>query len=144
MKTLLSILSTIVITTSAALAEGPAWGTDVSKAILQATKENKLGFILMGREACGNCQATKRMVNEGRVPVTADAFVTADINVDDAKARAEFERKFKKEKFGSTLPSVVITDSRGKALASYSGMKDAAALTALIDEAKKKAATVKK
>jgi hypothetical protein len=85
-------------------------------------------------------------VNEGKVPVTADTFVIADIDVDNAKSRAEFDRKFKKEKFSTTLPFVVITDNRGKALASYSGMKDAATLTSMIEEAKKKtaAAPVKK
>ena len=98
----------------------------------------------MGREACSNCQATKRLVNDGKVPVTAETFVIADINTDDAKSSAEFNKKFKKEQFGNTLPFVVITDSRGKALASYSGFKDAASLTAMIDEAKKKAAAAPK
>ncbi len=97
----------------------------------------------MGRENCGNCQATRKLVNESKVPVTAEMFVIADINVDDQKSRAEFDKKFKKEKFGSTLPFVVITDSKGKALASYNGFKDAATLTKMIEDAQKKAATAK-
>lgn len=125
------------------MAEVPKWGNDVSKAVSQAGREKKLGFILMGREACSNCQATKGLVNEGKVPVTADAFVIADINVDDQRAQAEFNKKFKKESFGNTLPFVVITDSKGKALASYSGFKDAATLTTMIEDAKKKAAVAK-
>ena len=143
MKTL-ALLCFALLFSGSAIAEAPAWANDVSKAISQAGKEKKLGFILMGREACGNCQATKKLVNDGAVPVTADTFVIADINVDDSKASAEFEKKFKKEKFGSTLPFVVITDSRGKALASYSGFKDAATLTAMIEEAKKKAGAAAK
>ncbi|MDB5694436.1 MAG: hypothetical protein JWO81_3499 [Alphaproteobacteria bacterium] len=122
-----------------AIADAPKWATDVSKAVSQAGKEKKLGFILLGRVACGNCQATRKLINEGKIPVTADTFVIADINVDDQRARAEFEKKFKKEKFGDTLPFVVITDSRGKALASYNGFKNAATLTLLVEDAKKKA-----
>ena len=143
MKTLV-LLCIALVFSSSAIAEAPAWANDVSKAISQAGKEKKLGFILMGREACGNCQATRKLVNEGTVPVTSDAFVIADINVDDPRASAEFEKKFKKEKFGSTLPLVVITDSHGKALASYNGFKDAATLTAMIEEAKKKAGATAK
>jgi glutaredoxin len=143
MKLLSNFIAVLVLATTA-FAEVPKWGTDVSKTISAASRDKKLGFILMGREACGNCQATRRLVNEGKVPVTADAFVIADINVDDPKSEAEFSRKFKKENFGNTLPYVVITDSRGKALASYSGFKDAATLTTMIDEAKKKAATAPK
>ena len=142
MKTLLTFLTTTLLVT-AAFATPPTWGKDVSKAISQTTKENKLGFILAGRENCSNCQATKKLVNEGKIAVTAETFVTAEINIDDARDYAEFERKFKKEKFGNTLPFVVITDSKGKALASFSGYKSATEISALIDEAKSKA-TVKK
>jgi thioredoxin-related protein len=130
--------------TTSAFAEAPKWGFDVSKAIMQAGKENKLTFILAGREGCGNCQATKKLVNEGKVPVTAEAFVAADIDVDNQKSQAEFDRKFKKAKFGTTLPFVVITDSKGKILASYSGMKSEADLTKIIEEAKSKTTAVKK
>lgn len=140
----LSIFIAALFLTTTAFAEAPKWGNDVSKAISAAGRDKKLGFILMGREACSNCQATRGLVNEGKVPVTADAFVIADINVDDQKASSEFTKKFKKEKFGDTLPFVVITDSKGKALASFSGYKDAASLTAMIDEAKKKAAALPK
>ena len=143
MKTLSLIAVAALAFSSAAFAEAPTWGTDVSKAISAAGKDKKMGFILMGRLACGNCQATKRLVNEGKVPVTPETFVIADIDVDNPKSSAEFEKKFKKEKFGNTLPYVVITDSRGKALASYSGYKDEATLTAMIEAAKKTAATAK-
>ena len=139
----LSIISAAILLTASAMAEAPKWGNDVSKAVSQAGREKKLGFILMGREACSNCQATRALVNEGKVPVTADAFVIADINVDDQRAQAEFNKKFKKESFGNTLPFVVITDSKGKALASYSGFKDATTLTTMLEDAKKKASVAK-
>ncbi len=142
MKYLPTLLVTITLIAQS-LAAPPTWGTDVSKAISQATKENKMGFILMGRENCGNCQATKKLINEGKVSVSAETFVVADINTDDARASAEFQRKFKKEKFGNTLPFVVITDAKGKPLASYSGYKSADDLNALVEEAKGKA-TAKK
>lgn len=143
MKTL-SILTIALTLTTSVFAEAPKWGTDVSKAVSAATREKKLGFILMGREACGNCQAVRRLVNEGKVPVNAETFVIADINVDDQRSQAEFDKKFKKEKFGNTLPFVVITDTKGKALASFSGAKDAESLTAMIEDAKKKAAAAPK
>ena len=120
-------------------ASPPTMLDDVSKALGKASKENKMAFILMGREACGNCQATKKLIKEEQVPVTEDTFVAADINVDDPRSSAEFNRKFKKEKFGSTLPFVVIADSKGKALASYSGFKSSADLKKLIEDAKSKA-----
>jgi thioredoxin-related protein len=138
MKTLFSILLSVVVSFAAA-AEDVKWAGDVSKAIAQAAKENKMTFILAGREACSNCQATRKMVNEGKVPVTAGAFVIADIDVDNPKSRAEFDRKFKKEKFGNMLPFVVVTDSHGKPVASYSGYKSADDLAKLIEEAKTKA-----
>ena len=137
MKPFLTLAALLVATT--VLASPPQWGTDVSKALSQAKKENKMGFILMGREACSNCQATKKMVNEEKVPVSADKFVIADINIDDARDRGEFEREFKKEKFGNMLPFVVITDAKGKPLASYSGYKSQADLTALVTDAAAKA-----
>jgi thioredoxin-related protein len=139
------ILLLLALSATFAFAEAPKWGADVSKAIMQAGKENKMTFILLGREACSNCQATRKLVNESKVPITPESFVIADIDVDNQKSRGEFDRKFKKENFGSTLPFVVLTDSKGKVLASYGGYKSAQDLTKLIDEAKTKAtAAVKK
>jgi predicted Rossmann fold nucleotide-binding protein DprA/Smf involved in DNA uptake len=141
MKTLIAALA---ILTTVTFAEAPKWGDDLSKTVHQATRENKLGFIVLGREQCGNCQATKRLVNEGKIPVTTDAFVIADLNIDDQKTQAEFMRKYKKLEFGSILPYVVVTDSRGKALAHASGFKGADHWTKVIEEAKAQAATAKK
>ena len=76
MKTLIAVLAVL---TTVAFAEAPKWGDDLSKTVHQATRENKLGFIVLGREQCGNCQATKRLVNDGKIPVTTDTFVIADL-----------------------------------------------------------------
>lgn len=139
MKTFIALAAFVILATSTAFSEAPTPGKDMSKAIHQATRENKMAFILMGRENCGNCNATKKMISEGKVPVTSDTFVMADINCDDERISADFNQKFSKEKFGNTLPFVVITDSKGKALASYSGYKSPADLTAIIEGAKAKA-----
>jgi hypothetical protein len=111
------------------------WNTDLGNALAQAKKENKMGFILLGREDCGNCQATKKLVSSGAVPVTVDKFVIADINTDDPVADAEFLQRFGRENFGDTLPFVVIIDSNGKVLAKYSGHKDEATLTRMVKAA---------
>ena len=139
MKTHILLLAAALVA-SPVLADAPAFQKDLMKTVHAATKENKMAFILLGREACGNCQATKKMVREGTIPVTADAFVAGDLNIDDNRVQADFMRKFAKEKFGSTLPFIVITDSHGKALASSSGYKSPEAWKTMIEEAKKKIA----
>lgn len=143
MKTLILSITAALIT-SPLFAEAPAFEKDLAKTIHAATKDNKMAFIVLGRAACGNCNATKAMVREGKIPVTTETFVAADLNIDDQRVQADFQRKYQKEKFGNTLPFVVITDSRGKALASSGGYKSPEAWTALIEEAKKKAAPAAK
>ena len=135
-----TLLLIATLAASPLLAEAPAFQNDMQKTVRTATKDNKMAFILLGREACGNCQATKTMIREGKIPVTTDSFVAADLNIDDQRVQAAFMQKFQKEKFGSTLPFVVITDSHGKALASSGGYKSPEAWSALIEEAKKKIA----
>ena len=144
MKATLAFLTVFSVFASISTAEPPKWGDDLSKTVSQARRENKLGFILMGRENCGNCKATKALVEQGKIPVTAETFVAADINIDDQKSQAEFMRKYKKLEFGSTLPFVVVTDSSGKALAHAGGFKGADHWTKVIEEAKAKTATTKK
>ena len=142
MKAFFSLLAAVLFG-SQAFAAPPVWGTDLSKAISQAGKENKLGLILVGRESCGNCQTTKKLINEGKVGVTAENFVVAELDSDNARVYEEFERKFKDEKFGDILPFVVITDSKGNPLASFSGLKSAEKITALVEGAKSKATATK-
>ncbi len=139
MKTPVFLLTLAALACSA-FAEPPKPLDDLRKTLSAAGKEQKMAFVLLGRPACGNCNATKAMIREGKIPVTADAYVMADLNTDDAKTQAEFTRKFSKETFGNTLPFVVVTDARGKALASSSGYKSAEQWTALLEEAKAKAA----
>ncbi len=139
MKTpLLALIATLI--TGPLFAEAPTFEKDLQKAVHAATKDNKMGFILLGREACANCNATKAMIREGKIPVTADTFVAADLNIDDRRVQTAFMQKYQKEKFGTTLPFVVITDSHGKALASSGGYKSAEAWNTLIEDAKKKTA----
>ena len=139
MKTSLLLLALLATLTGSALAQAPEPQTDLRKTLSAAAKDQKLAFILMGRPSCGNCNATKAMIREGKIPVTAAEYVMADLLVDDAKVEAEFMRKFSKEKFGNTLPFVVVTDAHGKALASSSGYKSPADWTTLLTEAKAKA-----
>lgn len=137
MKPLVSIAALLIMSTL--LASPPEWGTDLSKALAQAKSEHKLAFVLLGRESCGNCQATKELINGGKVPVSPEKFVIAEVNTDDPKADEAFLSKFGRDNFGDTLPFVAITDSNGKPLALYSGYKDKAALTKLINGAMAKA-----
>ena len=139
MKTPVFLL-TLAALASAAFAEAPKPLDDLRKTLTAAGKEQKMAFVLLGRPTCGNCNATKAMIKEGKISVTADAYVMADLNTNDAKTQAEFMRKFSKETFGNTLPFIVVTDARGKALASSSGYKSAEEWTTLLTEAKAKAA----
>jgi hypothetical protein len=138
MKTVLAFSAAALFALSA-FGEAPAPLTDLHKTLSAAAKDQKMAFILLGRPTCGNCNATKGMVRSGTIPVTSDSFVMADLNIDDAKTQGEFMRKYGKEKFGETLPFVVVTDARGKALASSGGMKGAAEWTTILTEAKAKA-----
>ena len=139
MKTPVFLLALAALA-SAAFAEAPKPLDDLRKTLTAAGKEQKMAFVLLGRPTCGNCNATKAMIKEGKIPVTADAYVMADLNIDDAKTQAEFMKKYSKETFGSTLPFIVVTDAKGKALASSGGYKSAEAWSTLIEDAKKKIA----
>ena len=139
MKTPLCLLALAAFACSA-FAEAPKPLVDLRKTLTAAGKEQKMAFILLGRPACSNCNATKGMIREGKIPVTADAYVMADLNIDDARTEADFMKKYGKEGFGNTLPFIVVTDARGKALASSSGYQSADAWTTLLAEAKAKAA----
>lgn len=133
------VLLALTFTATALLAEPPALQTDLRKTLTAASKDNKMGFILLGRPACGNCNMTKRLIKEGKIDVTAAEFVMADLNVDDEKTNAEFMRKYGKEKWGDMLPFIVVTDARGKALANSSGFRKAEDWNTLLAEAKTKA-----
>lgn len=139
MKQTFVLLTLLATFAGRSLAEPPPLQDDLRKTLSAASKDNKMGFILLGRPACGNCNATKKMINDGKIGVTAAEFVMADLNVDDARTNGEFMRKYGKEKWGDMLPFVVVTDSKGKALANSSGYKNAEQWNALLAEAKAKA-----
>jgi len=120
--------------------QAPEPMTDLYKALHAAATDRKLAFILLGRASCGNCNATKALITEGKIPVTDTDFVMADLNIDDARAEGEFMRKFGKEKFGCVLPFVVVTDSHGKVLAVSGGHRKVHQWRTLLEEAKNKAA----
>jgi len=135
------LLSTLLVAfTASALAEAPVPATDFNKTLSAAAKDQKLAFILLGRATCENCNATKAMIKQGKIGVTAADFVMGDLNVDDQRTQGEFMRRYGKEKFGDTLPFVVVTDSHGKLLASSGGYKDATKWNALLAEARSKVA----
>ena len=139
MKTPLFLLTLTALACSA-FAEAPKPLDDLRKTLSAAGKEQKMAFVLLGRPTCSNCNATKAMIREGKIPVTADAYVMGDLNIDDARTEAEFMKKYAKEDFGTTLPFIVVTDAPGKALASSGGYKNAEQWNALLAEAKTKAA----
>lgn len=92
---------------------------DIQQIISAARKDGKLAFIQMGREACGNCQALKKSIDSGAFDLPEKSFVRGEVNCDDPKVNAEFDRRFKVK--GDMLPFVAITDGKGKLLASSSG-----------------------
>ena len=140
MKTLILIPALLAVFAVGALAEAPPLITDIHKTLSAASKDQKLAFILLGRPTCGNCNATKAMIKDGKIDVTTADYVMGDLNVDDQRTEGEFMRRYGKEKFGDTLPFVVVTDSHGKLLVSSGGYKDAKKWNALLAEAKSKLA----
>ncbi|MEZ0255408.1 MAG: hypothetical protein ACAI37_09015 [Chthoniobacter sp.] len=138
MKKLLLVPALLATFVAGSLGEAPQPQTDFHKTLSSASKDQKLAFVLLGRPTCGNCNATKAMIKEGKIEVTSADYVMGDLNVDDQRTYAAFMQKYGKEDFGNTLPFVVVTDSKGKLLASSGGYKNAAKWNALLSEAKGK------
>ncbi len=118
-----------------ARAGGPEAATDLAQAMQTAKTEQKLLFVQLGREACGNCQALRRLIVARDVKLPSKEFVYADINIDDPKQRAVYGAAFKVE--GNMLPFVVIADAEGKQLASRSGFGNADDFETLIRDARR-------
>lgn len=133
-------LGALLACTASLMAQTPEPVKELHKALNAAAKEQKMAFILLGRASCANCNATKGMIHDGKIPVTATDYVMADLNIDDAKTEGDFMRKFGKEKFGEILPFVVVTDSHGKALASSGGYKKVDQWNTLLADARAKMA----
>ena len=91
----------------------------IDQALSAARKGDKLAFIQMGREGCGNCQALKKAIHSGSYELPEEEFVWIEVNCDDPKVNADFDRRFKVK--GDMLPFVAIANGKGKLLASSSG-----------------------
>jgi thioredoxin-related protein len=122
MKTLLA-LAALTIAFSITARAAAEYETDLNKAVAAASEQKKMMFVIYGREACGNCQATKQMIKSKQIKVSDSKFVLVDLNCDDKAVSAEFRKRFSAETFGNTLPFVVVADSSGNALASSGGYK---------------------
>lgn len=118
-------------------AKGPEAISDLGVALAKAKAEQKMLFVQYGREACGNCQALKKMIAEKDVRLAESKFVYADVNCDDAATSQAFKSKFKVE--GKTLPFVVIADPEGKQLAARTGYGSVKEWEELIKDAQRAA-----
>lgn len=136
MKTFLSSLCCLLLAT-AALAGGPDKITDLKSALETAQGSGKMLFVQYGREACGNCQALKGMIEKRQVRLSESKYVYADVNCDDSAASALFREKFKVS--GSTLPFVVVAAPDGTQLAARSGYGTADQYEDLLRDASKAA-----
>jgi predicted Rossmann fold nucleotide-binding protein DprA/Smf involved in DNA uptake len=126
--------------TAATFAAAPQPVTDFSRTLSIASKDQKLAFILLGRPACENCEATRTMIKEGKIAVTAADYVMADLNYDDPRTHDEFMRRYGKASFGNELPYVVVADAQGNLLASGSGALPAEKWNAILAKARRKLA----
>lgn len=115
--------------------------TTVDEAIELAKKENKMVFIQVGREACGNCQALKKAIKSGQYRLS-NKFIHVELSCDDAKVMGEFRKRFKVD--GGTLPFVAITDGEGNDLANGGGFLSKQQFDDLLEKAKKAAKPAKK
>ena len=109
--------------------------TDVTEALAKAKSENKLLFLQYGRDACSNCQALRAMVKSGKVRLSSQKFVYADVNCDDDATSKAFAEKFKVS--GNILPFVIVAAPDGTQLASRTGYGSEADFNKLIKDAEK-------
>lgn len=92
--------------------------TTVEGAIALAKAENKLVFIVLGREACENCQALKKSIRTREFRFS-NKYEWVEVSCDNAEELAAFRKHFKTE--GKILPFVAITDGAGNDLAHAGG-----------------------
>lgn len=109
--------------------------TSLSEALDVAARENKMLFVMFGRENCGNCRTLKSLLDKKTVRLSKSSFVVADLNCDDPETSRLFREKFQVE--GSTLPFVVIAKPTGEQVASRSGFGNAADFNELIRKARR-------
>ncbi|MFA6288104.1 MAG: thioredoxin family protein [Opitutaceae bacterium] len=114
--------------------------TDLPAAIATASKENKLIFIKYGREACGNCQSLKRLINERKVKLFDSEFVLVDLDCDNKDVARLFNGKYRALLGDArTLPFVVVAKPDGTPVAAIASYQDAGEYNKFIIDAKKKA-----
>jgi hypothetical protein len=90
------------------------------EAALQKSRSGGLPlFIMYGREACGNCEVLKEMIEKKDLNLNDPAFVIADINCDDEQEGPKFKKAYKIE--GKALPFVVIASPTGELIESRTG-----------------------
>ncbi|MDF3058134.1 MAG: Thioredoxin-like [Rariglobus sp.] len=118
--------------------------TSLPTAIETASKDNKLIFITYGREACGNCQSLKKLINERKVKLFDSEFVLVDLDCDDKAVAREFYGKYRSLLTDAkTLPFVIVAKSDGTPVAAITSYKDAGAYNKFIMDAKKQANAAK-
>jgi hypothetical protein len=139
MKVIPALVATFAILTAPVFAKAPKPLTDLNKTLSTAAKDHKMTFVLLGRAECGNCQETKEMVRDAKIPVTEADYVMANLDADNQKVQDEFLGKYGETAFGTTLPFVVVTDEHGTILARSGGLKTAAEWTSILKKAKAKA-----
>ncbi len=130
----ITVLTVAFMSMAAITHAGPKAETSLKAALDKAKSENKLLFVQMGREECGNCQALKGYIQKRSLRLPESQFVWADIPCDDAPTNKLFRETFKVE--GRTLPFVVIASPDGTQLASHSGYGTVEEYESLLKEAK--------
>jgi thioredoxin-related protein len=109
----------------------------VEEAIEAAKEKQKLIFISYGREACGNCQSLKKLINDKKVRLPDFEWVRADVDCDDPKTRKGFDARYRDAfKNARTLPFVVIAKPDGTLVASTSGYMDEKGYAKFVREAR--------
>lgn len=107
--------------------------TELSVALEKARAEDKILFLLAGRENCPNCRTLRTFIEEGEVKLPSEKFVYADLNCDEPNQYREFSQRFSVE--GRVLPFVIVADSVGRQFAARSGYGGPEEFTKLIDDA---------
>jgi glutaredoxin len=138
MTKLLSILAIVLALAGITQAAAPKPSHDLRLTLAEAAKQQKFAFVLLGRPGCVHCAATKALIREGKIPVAESDYVMADLNAEEEASRDGFMYRYGSEKFGDELPYVVITDSKGKALAATSGERTVEQWNALLARARGK------
>jgi thioredoxin-like negative regulator of GroEL len=129
------VFTLLIFTTAPLQARNAEAVTDLATAMETAKSSGKLLFVKYGREACGNCRALGRLIEERDVKIDEDDFVFADINCDDKAQKRQFYDTFEVD--GRTLPFVVVATPDGKQIASRTGYGREDDYDDFIDDAEK-------